>query len=214
MNNITVYAENSFELQASNQNLSSWCGDKIKALEAEATEISDTLVCAMNFGTNTKNIKSALNNIQRKIRYYQKLKKAIELGYTIIPNSFWQEAIAVRVKENGAPKYINATDNNLPVGEGKYVDDKCFTETETWKEGDKEKKRTYPVGYDDSIDFPLMACKTRLIDAANKAMQFLVFDEIAVTRRSSDPMIIGRIRRPDGQFVDFLIAWWLDTNSL
>jgi len=104
MNNIIVCAENSFEMQESNQKISVWIKTKIKSLEGECTELSDAIVCAGKVMASTSVMKRRIKSVQRMIRYYQKIDKAIQHGYSLIPNVFWGNAIAIRTDKNTPTK--------------------------------------------------------------------------------------------------------------
>jgi len=154
MNNITVYAENSFELQDSNEKLSLWCIEKIKFHEDEAQEIADVIVTAKKCGAQTSKMRTRLSKAQRTIKYYQKIKKAIDLGYALIPSAFWSEVIAVRVKKDSEPDRTDVQHDNLPAGEGKYVNAESNYTTRRIP-NDKGNKITHyiPTSHKDTIEF-------------------------------------------------------------
>lgn len=214
--NTTVYAENSFELQAANNKLLDYSQLQVKNYTEEASEIADTLVVAKNHGLKTKTISTRLNRVRNLAKYWHKISEAIKRGYSIVPSAYWEEVIAVRVKENSTPRKTQIEDQNLAAGEGKYVDPRPFTRTHRWTDGDgKNHLETYAVSHDDEIEFPLIACNTKLLNAGKQAMDYLVFDRIAYAGKKRDPLLLGQIRDPkSNDYINFVIAWWLNVEDL
>ncbi len=217
---ITTIATNSFELQNANQHLSEWVERKIAELDAERLELAETQKAAYKAGISVEAIRSRIGRVARHIRYYQKLQSAIDRGYAIVPNAFFSQTLAVRVKEHSNPRRNmdahGVEPANLPEGEGTYVNAEPFTELLPYTDDNgKERKQKIAIDHDHNIEFPLEAAKVKLIEAAQGAMDLLLFDRIEMAGgRATDPMLIGSIKKDGFRYTSFIIAWWIDTSAL
>jgi hypothetical protein len=185
----------------------------------------------------------AVASAKKRIQYYQKIRKAVSLGYLIIPN-FPIEVIAVRVDRHSPrwkygtwPSQVNeAKPDILPADTGRYVDEMLAVrdlthEVSDGKGGSRTVHQARSDQYIEEVDFPVVMVKPQILEATSTAMQHFLFDRIGIAhhgggtvsraRRTSDPIVCGQILDPtrkvgykDPWLVTFFIAWWLDTRSL
>lgn len=223
MNNITVVAENTMQLQEANNQLIEFFKGKMTGLEKDAKEIGDSIVESLNAGFDTKKLKGQQTKLRNKLVYYDKIINALQRGYTIIP-AVWQGiSIAVKTDSVNVPNKnsnyrgsseLNMKAKRLPVGEGRYVCPETIVGHDTYCDGDKEKNLYFPIEIKEEIELPISLAKPQLIAATKSAMQHKVFDAIQVVDHGGDPMVIGVINGQGYKQVCFLIAWWLDTKDI
>ncbi len=238
---LTLVALSPTDLPATQAALAGWCQAKMRDLGQDYRELSANLRIAKKNRWSRGGLIKAVGMTKRRIQYYQKIRKAVEAGYLIVPN-FPAEIMAVRVsrvnppyKEGAYATEVNqAPAEKLPVGEGRYVDETTATTLLRERRVDEQGKTHHQVveaGYfRDEIDFPVIAVKPQIMEATALAMALKVFDRIGVAhngetqssrrQRRADPIVVGQILDPKpkryGQpkMVTFFIAWWLDTRSL
>lgn len=165
----------------------------------------------------------------RRLRFYEKVKMALEAGYYIVP-PFVLQAFAIRVDRKANPDVSTrqwVSDETpprvLPAGAGRFVNPQP---PRVWEATRKERIDAtdqtrdidlYRNGDWGDVALPVRALKPEIIDAVGKALEEKVFDVlgIAPAYRSSDPIICGRILHPDGKrALTFFVAWWLDESDL
>jgi hypothetical protein len=171
--------------------------------------------------------------------YYEKIRDALMAGYYIVPN-FPVSVFAIRTADDNPPsskqfvKYEvssyqsknqpNEIVSELPAsGEGEYRDPRPAARFLSRKiqDGDKTKFEniTEITGWCD-VEFPFVMAKTQVLTATQNAMMLKIFDEMAVApqQRQPDPMVLGIIKAPKRGYaqkqVTFLVAWFLDTQTL
>jgi hypothetical protein len=230
--NVFLSARNSKEMAESQSKLAGWLQGKMNSCETEATNLRKAADHAKKMKWNHKNLLAAFSREMRRVVYYEKLLKAVQAGYVLIPWN-WMDVFAVRVKrdsprttfaesnerKNAINRLPDARPDNLRAGEGRYVADNVMgkaTRYSELKDGKEVVKwSAYPTDFMD-VEFPLAAAKPELMNATANAMALKIFDEIGVSpaRSGKDPLIIGSIRGPQYKKQFFLIAWYLDTRAL
>lgn len=231
--------------------LSDWCSAKMRELGQDYRDLHANLVIAKRNRWRTTALIPAVRKLKQRIQYYQKLRTAARAGYLIIPN-LPIETIAVRVDRHAPRSEVGRypTDVNeakpelLPADTGRYVDEMLTTRTGTRPVFDEKGKIKQDsgggvvterwarsTGYDETIDFPIIAIKPLILEATERAMKQHIFDRIGIAfgedvstirsarRRRSDPIVVGQVIDPRStkyskRVVSFFIAWWLDTRDL
>jgi hypothetical protein len=61
---------------------------------------------------------------------------------------------------------------------------------------------------------PTAKVKPQVLEATSKALQEKIFDEIGLIRHNADPVIVGHILKDQYKYTSFIIAWWLDADTL
>lgn len=231
--NVFLMARNSAEMAQSQTKLADWLRGKMQSCEDAATELRKAANHAKAMKWDHKKIRSAFTREMQRVVYYEKLLKAVEAGYVLVPWT-WMDVFAVRVKR-ATPRYdsrtasdyqdaINklpdAAPENLKAGEGRYVADVVTGTAHSYTDKDDKGKdivkyEAHPVGFAD-VEFPVIAAKPELMNATANAMALKIFDEIGIApnRRGKDPLIFGRIKGPQYKQQSFLIAWYVDTRAL
>jgi len=117
-------------------------------------------------------------------------------------------------------RMLDIKSEELPAGEGHYVDPQPYTFTDESKTPDgKIVRESWATGFQE-VDFPFKTVKPQILKGMEEAMKRRLFDEIGVLpshRQKVDPILVGRVKRRDGyneRVMTFLIAWWIDTRSL
>lgn len=208
--------------------LTAWCDRKCAALDHERQDIETNLELATEHGWKHASVASALSRVGRRIQYYQKMKTAIEAGYVIVPN-FPVDLFAVRVNRAKQPEKVHdsrwsnfrATPQQLPTGEGRYVDDRVTYRDESTTEAlpDGKTKTHQRYGEYDEVDFPVAMVKPAVMEATARAMALKVFDQMGIVHNAApgrDPIVVGQLLDPrgNGRVTTFFVAWWLDTAAL
>ena len=212
--------------------------EQVKAKEKEAQE-DYANACVLvsqceDAKLNAQYAKRLKTRAEGRKRYLLKVRAALESGYVIMPN-FPGNTIAVRVKREkpfdkvasstyGHPSVPDVLPEQLPAGEGRYVDPRplidSLREEHTGGKGEKIVERSaWPIGYDEEIALPVDFLKPSIIQMTGAAMNKKIFDELAVTQEASmpkgDPMVIGRIvDRRNNRRISFLVAWFVDTKDI
>lgn len=226
----TLVALSPSDLPATQAGLAEWCGQKIAALEREASELDEHRMIAAANGWKLSAVTAALNRTARRITYYDKMRQAVEAGFLIVPN-FPVTVLAVRVdrrssRAKGHRSYasnFSVAPQLLPAGVGRYVDaevgsvDMSYDQTDG-KGGTMTVRRFEPIDEMDAPDFPMTAVKPTVMAATARAMALKVFDEIGLVQNTApgDPILVGRLRDPrgSGRLCTFFLAWWLDPETL
>lgn len=233
-----VVASTPGQLEQSQDKLQEWALRKVAFIEKQLELAEKNLKAAKDAKIATAPWRTEVKRWKKQAVYYTKLKEALDAGYFIVPD-FPINVIAVRTnkkKPSDAGKvhhYISSVVDEKPqaltTGDGEYVN----PNPSAWKSAvDVERTRhngeKYPAKEDrwttchtfNQIDFPLRLVRPQVLKDFSRAMKRKIFDEIGVlpnTRRSSDPMIIGRLRMGSGRTdktISFLISWWIPTQTL
>lgn len=236
---IVVVASNPQQMQKAQSDLVGHFDNKLKALNTELEEAKENLRIAKERKWKRGPFEHQVDKIENNIKFYAKIKAALEAGYVIIPNFDELDIFAIRTTRKnpkaktaqGGDGWVNIPDqqetNRPALGEGRYVN--ADTINRTWRKdvtpagAEKREYRTMSTAMSfDDIDFPFHLAKPQILKSTAEAMKVLAFDDIGVTParniRRGDPMIIGRILdRKVGyrrKVVSFLITWFVDTKDI
>lgn len=226
--NLALVALTPADMPEQQAKLAAWCDRKIANLERELGHWTALMEEAAAGGFKHASYSNGANRTTKRITYYEKIKAAVEGGYLIVPN-MPTTTFAVRVKRAKPPRKehgydgIPAAAELLPAGEGRYVDDTVFTESETYPAKDYagkdvERTRYFSTDFDDEVDFPLQGVMPIVLRATRRAMALKLFDQLGVVRNDGgrDPIVVGQLLDPAGnrKLTTFFIAWWLNTATL
>lgn len=202
-----------------------WCDGKIAGIDAERQEALQNAEHARQHKWKVTPFTRLANKLRRRVEYYQKLRQALVAGYVMVPN-MPMDLLAVRVDRESPRRKTykgsiwNTPDvsaRSLPAGSGHYVSPQQRCAKQTNDEG--KHLGWMPVEYQEP-ELPVALVKPIVTEAAGKALDVLLFDEIGIVSegpRSGDPIILGRIKDPTRTYhagVSFLVAWWIDPRSL
>lgn len=242
MSDVMVLARNPSEMATARDRLIEFFSGQLNALHGRSNVVESQVEIARQNGWATKPFTRQLNGIQRRARFYDKLRRALEAGYNVVPN--WQmQTFAVRAAGE-SPRFKVSTQRSgtpiletdirmLAAGEGRYVSETLVTEDydelvdrKNWK-GEPEQVREYTAVAEEytKVAYPLDVAHPMLMSEVSEAMALRVFDEIGVsrdnyTRRGSlangDPFILGRVRNPMRGRADvtFFIGWTFNPTRL
>ena len=172
------------------------------------------------------------------IVFYEKMLAAFNAGYYIVPN-FPVTLFAIKTTKP-TPKRMWArlrSENRknfqqhpevLPAGEGEYQNpNPIVTKSYSSFLSDQQKGDTWAFEATewDEMEFPANMARVHVMEAATRAMDEKIFDEVAFLpqdhKRNPDPLLIGRIidPRPAAYYggqrrVSFMLAWHIDTRTL
>jgi hypothetical protein len=245
---LIAVASNPQQMQVAQQDLIAWTERKMEAISAERKVAWENLETAKKHKWKHSGWQSQVNKLVDQYQYYEKLKCCLEAGYTIIPNFENIDIFAIRTTNerpdrnhvsqdaiHGKAIPQDQTTEVAPAGEGQFVN--ASPEYEQRKIAghvDKQGQQHYLqqawATQHQAIDFPFKLVKPEIMNATQRAMDFLVFDDIGVVpgrrrARRGDPMIIGRIHcgahrhkhtnlRTYDKTLSFLITWFIDTRTL
>lgn len=231
---MVVMARTPDEMQRAQVAMIEWAGLKVAQMAGEAAELRGELEHAKKHGWRTTGLRAALTRAEKRQRFYEKARLALEAGYALVPN-FPVDVFAVRTLRT-EPRPVETSYQNaiprepaqaLPPGEGAYKDPwptaDSYTESKVDGQG-KEKKETrwFPVELRD-VEFPLQLAKIEVMDATQLAMSKKIFDEIGSlpgrrqSRGRGDPIVVGRIVNKEGyneHVLTFMIAWFMTLDML
>lgn len=212
-----------------------WCDVRLNECEAELADIQENLDIAKKNKWRTVNLKRLHKTSSCRVDYYVKIARALQMGYVLVPN-FPVDIFAVRVDPDYEPGYQEAVGWNPSVDAGKLPEEKgVYVDTEMKRIGTRHKleDRTHRDGTEYKQDItvrkfrghapvtpPATLAKPMLLGALSKALQRKIFDEIGVLpeRKGKDPILVGRILDPRDQYntrhITFLLAWWLDLETM
>lgn len=224
-----IIAVNPQQMQEAQAQTIGWIGAKLTDAQQDLSIAMETFEALHKAGLRTKPAEAIAVKARRRIKFYEKVKAALDEGYYIIP-PFDIQLFAIRTNRVSTPD--NTSDSRwqqemkpvaLPVGEGRYENPavaRVQTGTETKKDcGGKDYQVTLfsNANWQDGIDLPVRALKPQIIHEVGRALELKIFDAlgIAPAYRAADPIIAGHIMRPDGKGVlTFFVAWWLDEADL
>lgn len=223
----TIVATTPEQMLAAKPVVLGWVLDRIAKAEADwadAEVLKTELVAA---GVEPKRAVSIQNRAQRRVRFYEKVRAALDAGYVIIP-PFDIQLFAIRTSkpqpksEFGDHRWPSVQSApTLPVGEGQWVDPQPDREESHQVKrkngaGNEYEVTIYQNGPWKDLTIPVRAMQPQLIRATSKALQEKIFDAIGIAPafRSADPIIAGQLRSPEGKTLTFFVAWWLDERDL
>ncbi len=231
---VVVLARNPREMVQAQQGLIQWATKKVEVEQAALEDFQENYRLAKDLKHRTAPWIRQIKIAEARVRYYTKFREALEAGYCIVP-SFDDvlQVIAVRT-DRPVPKGIFPGRNSvgdvsaaqLPSGEGSYVNPVPLMTT--WSEEKMDdngnlRNRSYTRAVDHQrVDFPMRLVRPQIIRDLGEAMKLKIFDDFGIlpptSRRSRDPMVVGRIRQKVGPYswlsITFLVTWWIDTRSL
>lgn len=205
-----------------------WIDAKIEAAKAEIAHADSVRVTLATYGLRVESAAALLNKSSLRLRFYEKVKAALDAGYYLVP-PFPLQLFAVRT-DQAAPKDASTRGwtrdfqgRSLPVGVGHYVN----PDVPRLRDGEKLEKNadgtTREVqmfrngDFRDEIDMPWRAMQPEVIEATGRALELKIFDALGImpSYRAADPIICGQIRRPVTRTaLTFFVAWWLDERDL
>lgn len=221
-------------LPAIQAQLVEWCKEKWDEVNREYETLEAAIVKAKEGGFTTRAMNAAQRKAAESLEFYDKVLSALNLGYMLFPpiEGTSIEILAIRSEDGrhgfertleswGRPAGEQGADV-LPAGEGHYVSPHVH-----WQKGGKEKVQSgndtvekqvwYPVTKLNAPEFPLVMARSQCVEATNRAMVELVFDDIAIypARARKDPVILGRIYDPGRKrWLNFLVSWRVDKRDL
>lgn len=234
---IIVVANNAQEMQVAQASLVSNFGQKVDRLLAERDDAIKNVEAAQKNKWKVQPFRNVLNRIEKEVRFYEKIKAALEAGYVIVPNFDEIDIFAIRTtKKNvdqnitegtqyGVRKPDQQESNNPALGAGTYVNAdavfKNYAKTVQFQDGSRrEIQMSKAVEFDD-VDFPFRLTKPQVLERTSEAMQKLIFDDIGILPnrniKRGDPMVIGRIFMKKGYTMkccSFLITWFVNTADI
>lgn len=228
---IVVLARDPQEMAQAQQGLIDWFTAKLNAEKLQLAECEENLAIAKRMKTKTEGWRRQVSLAQKRVTFYTKGLTALEEGYCIIPD-FPVQLIAVRTTKKRPPRKNHSggawhvpdvESEQLPQGEGRYVSP--APEITTFEGPGREPGKTITFSQAtsfDVVDFPFKQVKPQILRDLDRAMKSKLFDEIGVlpgrTRRNTDPVIVGRIKRRVNRFSEttltFLVTWWIDSRDL
>lgn len=232
---VVVLARNPQEMLRAQEGLVQWAIQKVALEKAALEEFQENYRLAKELKHRTTPWKRQVQLAEGRVLYYTKFKEALEHGYCIVP-SFDDviQIIAVRTDKKVSNRVVsgrysadNVSPTYLPSGDGNYVNPVPMMSTWTEEEKNPTNGNTYRKSYTKAVchgkvDFPMRLIKPQILQDLGEAMKLKIFDDFGIlpptSRRSRDPMVVGRVRQKVGPYsyltVTFLITWWIDTRSL
>jgi len=232
---ITDVATSPANLQAIQRQLVEWCREKKEEATRRWETMRTAIAEAKKGGFKTRSMQTALGKLAESDEFYAKVLSVLEAGYMLFPPIEGRniEVLAIRSESglHGFERTLTWINNRaegvqgadvLPAGEGSYVSPNVH-----WQRGEIEKTQGdrgtfeqqvwYPITKLNAPDFPLVMARSQCIEATNRAMVELVFDDIAIypAKARKDPVILGRIFDPvRKRWLNFLISWRVDKRDL
>lgn len=230
---VSVYATDPEALRSAHVELSAWCDAKIAELRAEFKEHELILHRAIKGRWGVQGATSMLNLCKRRLTFYEKIKRALELGYIVVPNMPVQLlAVRTRLKTPAGRATRGWADfeqagQALPEGQGEFRNPEPVVERERLEETRKDgTKQSYTLSYPtdwNELEFPVALANPEIMDVANRALKEKLFDELGFVRdenrpraRKGDPILVGRLRNPVAARLDvtFFLGWRLNTARI
>lgn len=234
---LVVVATNATQMAVAQKNLVVWAEEKVSALVAERDEQQKNLDIAKKRKWRFTPFTRLVKRLDARVEFYEKIKAALEAGYTIVPNFEEIDVFAMRTTRQ-RPRGNRVTSdarwpttpqnqatNRPALGEGRFVNTEANNARRHHvKRDDKGFETNQVTLWADSfaaIDFPFRLVKPEILEQTAQAMERLCFDDVGILpnrqRRRGDPMILGRIHLKEGlttKTVSFLITWFVDTRAL
>jgi hypothetical protein len=238
---VHLAARNPQEMALAKDDLQAWLDGKISTIDEEINEIEGLKAIAKKNKWGAAKFNGLTSKAQTRRLYYEKIREAVAMGFTIVPN-FPVDIFAIRVVREGpveGEQYggINLADYRAErsdvavLGEGKYVSPKpkFYRYQKTGKDTNgKEYKQHFLVPTDfQNAEFPIAVAHPVVMQATSEAMALQLFDRIGICPQSQrqrggkgDPLIIGQILQDAPRWgepkkvASFLIAWHLDLRTL
>ncbi len=216
------------ELTHAHGELVKWCDQRIAEHQRTQADEEESLAIAQERHWRRSSFKSRIKRAEKLVLFYQKVRKALEAGYFLVPN-FQMDVFAIRTKRTKPrggvkvstgryPSIDDFTQNaeQLPAGEGEYKDPDPIVSYEKTGEGDEKAISSWPEKWEDPA-FPFELASPAVMTRTGESMAVKLFDEVGIARDGwgggrGDPMILGRFTdpRPNRIGVTFFIAWGMD----
>lgn len=226
---ITVVARNPADMAAAQVALIDWAKRKIES-ETKIREDADAnYQQAIKAKWRSRSWERVLNLAAQRVTFYEKLLKALELGYYIVP-PFDVELFAIRTTRKSPDsqrtdyQYHNFEQKPklLPEGAGDYVSPQPEVHYRSLpgpvKDGKPTETKEYYAHSFLDVDFPFKLARPAVLAETTKAMALRLFDQLGVLprTRAADPIVVGQIIPPHRRDrpVTFFVAWWLNTEDL
>lgn len=213
---LIVVASNPQQMQVAQAQMVSWVDKKLEIISAERNEAWNTLETAKKNKWKAGPFKKVHDRLVDQHQFYEKLKAALEAGYTIIPNFEDIDIFAVRTAKEQPDRHWASQDarygkvipsdqasESPPVGEGQYVNATAeYTQRKLQAKIDDKGQPVYVqqawATDHATVEFPFKMVKPEILVATKQAMDHFIFDDIGCVpgrrrARRGDPMIIGRI---------------------
>ena len=212
---LIAVASNPQQMQVAQLQLVTWTEKRMEIISAERQEAYNNLEQAKKCKWKHSPFQKRHNELVSEYQYYEKLKCALEAGYTIVPNFDDIDIFAVRTDKRPNRNWASQDAVNGPVipndqrsecppaGDGEFVNATAqYEQRKIQGQVDKSGTQHYLqqawASKHDVVGFPFRMIKPEIMIATKKAMDFLFFDDVGCLpgrkrARRGDPMIIGRI---------------------
>jgi hypothetical protein len=229
--NVLVIAEQPGEMQAAQEALIAWAGNKVAQVRADLADAEQALDSATACGVKLHGVRKLVKSARDSLAYYEKVKSALEDGYCIVPD-FPVDIVAIRTMRDWPtesrtetsgwkPECVQAGEV-LPEGEGQFVSPNpavqwCGNRDEKNAKGEITRSLdVWKATEFKAVGLPVKFMKPRVLQATQIALVSKIFDEIGILPASpkKDPLIVGRIIDPKGRPLSFLISWFVDSRDL
>ncbi len=247
LNGVTALVRKPEDVEIANSVILAWVIKQIEGLKTELALAEENLAHAVKTKLRQTGWKRQVKLWSNRVVYYGKMQAALEQGYFIMPDlPNVIDIFAVRTAQKsthqvGMGSYQWSAENDiknieaqqLPEGEGRFVDPAPFTSVRTrqvtshnQRTGKDETNTVHIVkttGIDETMDFPVKAVRPQVLDSTGIAIARKLFDELGIIQphtgstRKGDPIVVGRIKRKEGVKeigCSFIIHWWVATEDL
>jgi hypothetical protein len=207
------------ELQTAQKGVLKHCAGRIRFLMKELAGAEENLEHVRQRKWATAPFKARVTRLTKKIDYFKKIGLAVKKGYLIIPDVWYADIFAIRVKDAARArwsKWGNAHLQLLPSGVGEWISDDPIEHTHSYEKDGKTRTYVWHREAQDEIDFPVVAVHPAVMQASDIAMADRIFDKMKIARHRGDPFILGTIVDPTNRSkeISFFIAWFLDVETL
>lgn len=238
--NLRLIAFDPAQLQLSQEQLIFWVDRKIASVRKEGAEYKQNVEIARKSKWSMARPKAAMDRSAKRLTFYMKIKDALVAGYYIVPG-FPCDVFAIRTERsrplsntvmssypNNYSSVLNEQAQIRPSGQGDYKNPQQLIHRRARSYKDSAGKQVDDFVYRAvdfrELDFPFAWAKPEILEATQRAMALKIFDEIGVAPAGSirstklDPMVLGIIKMPKVGYkekkITFLVAWFLDTETL
>lgn len=235
--NFELSATNPMEMVECHMAAIAWCKRKIELVQNEAKELKDAFEHAVKRKWKSETLKRHWGLAEKRVIFYQKILAAFEAGYYIVPN-FPVTLFAIRTTKptpkrmwarlkDARYKNFEQEAQVLQPQQGEYQNPQpIVTKHYDSMISDPQKGDSWAFEATDwdEMEFPTNMARLHVMEAATRAMDAKVFDEVAFLpanyKRNPDPILIGRIIDPQPagygsqRRISFMIGWHIDTSTI
>lgn len=224
-----IIAINPAQMAEAQSTTISWAAQRVEQAQIEVREAEQVAAALSGASLRRTQASNLISKARARLRFYEKVKAALDAGYYIVP-PFPLQLFAIRRPDIDHPPAdrsdsawrMDQAPRALGVGEGRYVNPEVAREhvdTEKRKNGAGNEYEVRIFENAESwgdVVLPVRALKPQIINEVGRALEARIFDAlgIAPAYRAADPIICGEIRRPGGGVLTFFVAWWLDQKDL